>query len=1044
MRWPTLSRLALLLFLLGTTVAGAQTFRGGISGRITDPSGAVLPGVAVTATNDATGVSRSTVTSTTGDFSLPDLPLGTYTVEAKLEGFQPQQATVEVTVSKVSAIDLKLGVSQLTETLQVSATGTALDLQSTALANVVQPKQVQDLPLNGRDFRRMLQLAPGVTQDSSVNGVRTRGNNFQIDGADNNDAFQNTSAVNQGGVSGIAGTLLPVEAIDQFSVQSSGSAEVGRSAGSTVNLVIKSGTNSLHGSAFYFNRNEALAAQSPIVAPGSPKRPIRNNQFGFSIGGPIVQNRTFFFGTFEGQKLIAGNTLATTAPSDAWISQAKQMLSDYGVAVNPVALNLLSLWPKASLTGPATANNFVSTDQNTYDSYNGIAKIDHTFNERYSLSGRYFGGNGDQTAYDGGSPFLDYYQTVPSRMHNVSIVPSMVISPHLVNQVVFGYNYFYQTFNSNSTAADPIGLGLNTGSSISGAPVITISGFGQVGGTSPLGRIDTTYHLTDTLSYSTASHQVKMGGEVRRANLDIFYDTSKRGSFSFDGTVGPWKSSTATAAQRALADFLAGDVSTATILRGPTRHQYYQNSFDLYAHDTWTLNQNVTINYGVRYTYQGVLGASDQQLTTFFPDRGLVSVDQLYPKDWNNLAPRAGITWTPDASRKTVVRGAYGVYYDVIPIAYFAANTGWPSGNGGALGVGHNPGGANPVYTITQRGITIANGVPVFGDTLQPPYGAFSVSQDLQLPYVQSFNVNVERQIGSATVVQVGYVGTRGSHLAIMRDINAAAIGTTGTLQSRRPYNALYPTLGAIDQMETAGKSRYNGLQISAIQRPWHGLSGRANYTFAHSQDTASEARNTLIMDATNVGADWADSDFDVRHIFSAGFSYDIPAFMQGRFGEGWQLNTIITLESGRPFNIRTGTNVSGAGDFVDRAVQVGDAFSDLTGSGLFPRFFTASAFANPTAGTFSTLERNAFHGPSFKTVDLSLFKTTKLTGSASVQLRLEAFNIFNTINWANPGSTLSSSTTFGLLTNTRNGSNAPGIGAGEPRNVQLAVKFLF
>jgi hypothetical protein len=1037
--------LALLTLLAGAAVASAQTFRGGISGRVTDQSGGVLPGATVTATNTGTGVGRTTVTSTTGDFALPDLALGTYTVEVSLEGFQPQKATVEVTVSKVTAIDVKLGVSQLTETVQVSAGASALDLQSTALANVVQPKQVQDLPLNGRDFRRMLQLAPGVTQDSSVNGVRTRGNNFQIDGADNNDAFQNTSAVNQGGVSGIAGTLLPIEAIDQFSVQSGASAEVGRSAGSTVNLVIKSGTNNLHGSAFYFNRNEALAAQSPIVAADAPKRKIRNNQFGFSVGGPIVQNKTFFFGTFEGQKLIAGNTLATTAPSDAWIAQARDTLGQYGVAVNPVALNLLSLWPKASLTGPASANNFVSTDQNNYDSYNGIAKIDHTFNQKYSVSGRYFGGNGDQTAYDGGSPYLDYYQTVPSKMHNISIVPSMVLSTHLVNQVVIGFNYFKQTFNSNSIAADPNALGLVTNSGLSGAPVINISGFGQVGGSSPLGRIDKTWHVTDTLSYSTASHQVKLGGEVRRALLDIFYDSSKRGSFTFDGTVGPWKSATnLNAAQRALADYLAGYLSTATILRGPTRHNYYQNSFDLYAHDTWTLSPSVTINYGVRYTYQGVLGASDQPLTTFFPDRGLVSVDQLYPKDWNNIAPRVGVAWTPEASKKTVVRAAYGRYFDVLPIAYFTANTAWPSGNGGALGVGHNPGGENPVYTITTRGTTIVNNVPVFGTTLQPPYGAFSVSQDLELPYVDNFNVNVERQIGNATVVQVGYVATRGHSLAIMRDINAAAIGTTGTLQSRRPYNALYPELGAIDEMETIGKSRYNGLQLSVIQRTWRGLSGRANYTYGHSRDTASEARNTLIMDATHIDADWADSDFDVRHIFSAGFSYDIPTFAKGRLGEGWQVNTIITLESGRPFNIRTGTNVSGAGDNVDRAVQVGDPFSDLTASGLFPRFFTAGAFANPAPGTFSTLGRNVFHGPSFKTVDLSVFKTTKLAGNASIQLRLEAFNIFNTINWANPGATLSSSTSFGLMTNTRNGSNAPGIGAGEPRNVQLAAKLLF
>lgn len=1032
-----------IVFIAAHGLAAAQTFRGGISGRIVDQSGGVLPGVTVTATNAATGVSRTTVTSSSGDFSLPDLPLGTYSVEASLQGFQTQRTSVEVNVSKIAAIELKLGVSQLSETVEVSAAAVTLDIQSTALANVVQPKQVQDLPLNGRDFRRMLQLAPGVTQDNSVNGVRTRGNNYQIDGADNNDAFQNTSAVNQGGVSGIAGTLLPVEAIDQFSVQSAGSAEVGRSAGSTVNLVIKSGTNELHGSGFYFNRNEKLAAQSPVVAPGTPKRPIRNNQFGFSLGGPIHKNQTFFFGTFEGQKLMAGNTIATTAPTDAWVAQGRQTLAAFGVPVNPVSLNLLSLWPKAALTGPGTANNYISTDQNDYDSYNGIVKIDHQFTKKYSLSARYFGGTGDQTAYDGGSPYSDYYQTVPSRMHNISIVPAAVLSDHTVNQIVFGYNYFYQTFDSNNTSADPLALGLNTASGISGAPVIAISGFGQAGGISPLGRIDTTWHVTDTLSYATASHQVKIGGEVRRALLDIFYDSNKRGNFTFDGTVGPWRT-TGTPAQRALADYLAGFASSATILRGPTRHNYYQNSFDLYAHDTWTANPHLTVNFGLRYTYQGVLGASDQQLTTFFPDRGLVSVDQLYPKDWNNIAPRAGFAWTPGSDRKTVVRGGWGLYYDVLPIAYFTANTGWPSGNGGALGVGHNPGGANPVYTITQRGFTIANNVPVFGTTLQPPYGAFSVSQDLELPYVHNFNVNVERQVGNTTVLQAGYVGTRGRHLAIMRDINAAVPGTTGSLQSRRPFNAQYPTLGAIDQMETIGTSRYNGLQLSIMQRAWHGVSGRANYTLGHSRDTASEARNTLIMDATNIGADWGDSDFDVRHIFSAGFSYDIPAFANSRLGQGWQLNTIVTLESGRPFNIRSGTNVSGVGDFVDRAVQVGDPFANLTDSGQFERFFSAAAFANPQAGTFSALPRNAFHGPSFRTVDLSVFKTTKLTGGTSVQLRCEVFNVFNITNWANPGSTLSSSTTFGLMTNTRNGSGAPGIGAGEPRNVQLAVKLLF
>ena len=265
------------------------------------------PGVTVTATNDATGLSRTTTTSTGGDFSVPDLQLGTYTIEATLQGFQTLRTKVEVTVSQIASVDLKMGLSQVAETINVTASTLLLDTVSTALSNVVRPKQVQDLPLNGRDFRGMLQLAPGVA-GTSVNGVRTRGNNFQIDGADNNDAFQNTAAVNQGGVSGIAGTLLPIEAIDQFSIQSGGQAEMGRNAGSTVNLVIKSGTNDFHGSTYYFNRNEHLSANSPVAVPDSPKREIRNNQYGFSLGGPIVHNKTFFFSTLEVQKLTAGNT----------------------------------------------------------------------------------------------------------------------------------------------------------------------------------------------------------------------------------------------------------------------------------------------------------------------------------------------------------------------------------------------------------------------------------------------------------------------------------------------------------------------------------------------------------------------------------------------------------------------------------------------------------------------------------------------------------------------------------------------------------------
>jgi len=1040
---------AMWLVLLGISgAAHAQTFRGGIAGRVADSTGAVLPGVTVTATNDATGVSRTTTTSTGGDFSVPDLQLGTYTIEATLQGFQTLRTKVEVSVSQIASVELKMGLSQVAETINVTASALMLDTVSTALSNVVRPKQVQDLPLNGRDFTRMLQLAPGVA-GTSVNGVRTRGNNFQIDGADNNDAFQNVAAVNQGGVSGIAGTLLPIEAIDQFSVQSGGQAEMGRNAGSTVNLVIKSGSNDFHGSAFYFNRHEALSANSPVAVPDSPKREIRNNQYGFSLGGPIVHSKTFFFSTLEVQKLTAGNTIPTTTPSAAWVTAATQLLGQFGVPVNPVSTNMLSLWPSASRTGGAVASNFVSTDANTYSSANGIAKIDHNFNSVHSLSGRYFGGGGDQVAQTN-SPYLAYFQAVPSRMHNVSLVGTSVFTSHLVNQLVVGYNYFKQTFNSNDTSFDPIAMGFNTGvtdPTLAGPPNMTINGFAAVGGTQPLGRVDKTLHFTDSVTYSTGTHQMKFGGEARMADLFVFYDSNKRGTFTYDGTVGPWASlpaSQASASLKSLADFMAGTYATGIIVQGNTHHDYVQNSADLFFQDVWSATSKLTLNFGLRYTLPGVLGASDGPLTNFLPAQGMVSTDSLYPAEKDALSPRVGVTWVPTDSRKTVIRAGYGLFYDMFAVAFFTANTGFA--NGGALGVGNNPGGDQPVFSITQRRLTVVNNVPIFGTTSQPPYGAFAVSQDLKLPYVTNFNVNVERQLGPTTIAQIGYVGTRGHRLALMRDINAATPGAT-LAQSRRPFNALYPNLAAINELESIGRSEYNSLQMSLIQSAWHGVSGRLNYTLSHAMDNGSEARNTLPMIQNNIDADWGNAAFDIRHVLTAGFTYNLPAWGTGRLGDGWQINTIATFTSGSPFTITTGTDASGTGVRSDRPNLVGDPYAGIvqpTTTPLSVQYFNPAAFAAPAAGTFGNLQRNALYGPGFKSVDFSVFKTTKLSRGAAVQLRLEMFNLFNMINWANPGAVLGTSTTFGVITNTRNANNAPGIGAGEPFNVQLAAKFIF
>lgn len=1045
------------LLLLIYQAGSSQTFRGGIAGTVMDASGATLPDTTVRITSKATAAIRTVETNKDGEFSATELPLGLYIIEIAKAGFQTQRVNdVEVAVSKITNLDLQLTVAQVSETVEISASNVVrLDTASSALTGIVAPKQVQDLPLNGRDFRQMVQLTPGVTIAGSINGSRTRGNNYQIDGADNNDAFQNASAVNQGGVSGIAGTLLPVEAIDQFSVQSGASAEIGRNSGGAVNLVIKSGSNDLHGSLYYFNRNEYFAAKSPVAPPGSRTPKIRNNQFGFSLGGPIIKNHTFYFVTYEGQLAKAANALRTTALSDAWVERGRTILTQFNVPLNPVSVNLLALFPSYIKGLPATVNNFVSTDENDYNSHNGIIKIDHQFNDRHNLSARYFGGTGDQTAYDGGSFFRPYFQVAPSRMHNYSIVQNSVLSSKLINQTVIGVNYFKQTFDIADISGNPLALGLNTGVAVTGAPTINISTFSLIGGTGilPAGRIDTTWHITDTLSWDLGKHQLKLGAEARSAYLDIFYESRKRGVFNFDGTRGPWTG--LTVAERALADFLAGFTTPANgaqIVRGNPQRTYRQNSGDGFLHDVWRATPSLTLNGGVRYTYNGVLYDEENALTNFLPERGLVNVGRdivhLYPRDLNNFAPRVGFAYALGGEGKTVVRGGYGIFYDIPAVSFFVSNGG---GNGAASGISNNPGGPLPVFSLSLGAYNLTRDVPVFGAANPaPPFGVFAVDQDFATPYVQNFNLNVQRQLWRATVLQVGYVGSSGTKLPLTRNINAPVPGTTGTAQARRPYNALYPTLGSISLLETTATSSYNSLQVSLTQNNWRGLSGVFAYTYGHAIDTSSEARNTLPANSYDIRNERGNAAFDVRHTFRGSFTYDIPVVFDAlpkRLTQGWQLNSILSFNTGTPLNITAGYNRSLSGDGNDRVDLVGDPFAGTGGN----RWLNAAAFSVPRSptgafiadGRFGTLGRNTIYGPGFQSVDASLFKTTNITERVRAQFRFEVFNIFNLVNWANPVTNYSSGS-FGLLTNTRNGGSAPGIGLGEPRNVQLALKVLF
>src|SRR5579872_785186 len=1042
--WMQIRRFLALLLFAGLTQA--QTFRGALSGTVSDPSGAALPEASVKLENPATGLVRTVPSSGNGEFFFADLPLGTYTLTVTHGGFETKKIdNVEVAVSKTTNINVQLGVAAQQQLVEVSANAVNLETTSSDLAAVVNRKEVQDLPINGRDFRQMIKLSPGVTSAASpsVNGSRTVSNNYQIDGADNNDAmFGGFPAQNQPGVAGIPGGLVPVDAIDQFSVQANAGADMGRNAGANINMVIKSGTNDIHGTVYFFNRNEDLASPAPTLAPGSRPQEIRNNQPGFSLGGPIIKNRTFFFLTGEIQLAIAGESILDTSPSAAWVQAATAEMAKYNVAPNPVSLNLLTIFPANSRTGPAAPNNYLAQELNTYNSYNGIVKVDHRFNDKHSLSVRYMGSTGTQVA-DVGSHFKDFFQAAPMHIHNYSVVENAIFSPRLVNQVTLGVNYFLQTFQDNNIGFNPVALGLNTGvtgGNYIGAPTINITGFDFVGATQPAGRIDTTGHVTDNLSYTRGRHQLKFGGEYRRAILDVSYFNNVRGTLNFDGTRGPWASdSSASSTLKALSDFLAGEPTNAagaTIIRGEPEPTFQINSLAWWFHDNFQVSPQLNVNFGVRWDYDGVLHDEKGVLANFFPGQGFAN-KQLYPKDFKDYGPRAGFAYSPKFSKRIVIRGGYGIFFDSQSVNSFDSAG---SSNGATTGIAYNPGGTNPVFQLNASNVLFQSGVAVFGSAVPtPPFGAFSISQGYRTPYSQNFNLNVQTQITSSTLLQVGYVGTLGRRLAVLEDINQIIPGIG------RPFAVQFPTLAAINQLNTAATSSYNSLQTSFRQQFWKGFSANINYTWSHAIDTASTF--TTPMNSYNLQLDKGDSTFDTRHILTGFVSYEAPqwAHFAPRLTKGWQFHGLITYTSGSPINITDGKNIDQTGENKDRPNLIGDPFANvpvLTNTRAV-QYFNIAAFQASPSGTYGNLGRDAIFGPAFGAVDFSVFKRTPITERIMSELRIETFNLFNRVNWANPNTNLSSGS-FGRLTNTRNGVSAPGLGFGEPRNVQLALKLIF
>ncbi|HKW63149.1 MAG TPA: TonB-dependent receptor [Candidatus Acidoferrum sp.] len=1065
--------------------ANAQTFRGAINGTVTDPSGGSVPNAAVKATETATGIDHSTVTTSDGVFAFQDIPLGFYKVTVTASGF-PAYAVdkVEVTAGTIYTLNVKLTLQQQTTTVEVSAAALTLDTTTQTQNMTITSEAVADVPLNGRDFTQLIAVAPGyggysVGGFGSLNGTRANQMNWQIDGVDNNDFWHNIPAVNQGGVSGIAGTVMPIDAIDEFSAQTQSGAEAGRNAGGTVNLVVKSGGNDIHGTVYYFNRNEFYAAHSPfwVPAPGKKAPPLRNENYGFSLGGPFIKNKAFYFASFEKQVYIIGLSGLATEPSTPWQTAAQAALTKYSVTPSTVSATLLStLWPSSVLTDPAVVakganvNNFFSSSPSTGYSNNGVAKVDYNISDKHRLFVRWFGGQGSQTAPTGGSPALGtassnlkyYFEVAPLHVDNGSAVLNSTFTSRLTNQVLFGANYFNQLFHDFNNSFDTKKLGLflspdatNHGQPIFGSPNIAIAppsptgvaGFEQIGITPPEGRSDFTWHLTDIASYVRGSHQFRFGGEFRQGHVNEFYHRHGTGSFSFDGTQGPWANDPAFDANtKALADFLAGDVSSSSITVGDIERWVKVNAYSLFFNDSWQITKKLNLELGMRYEYFGPLHSDKKDLSVYVLGQGLAiqgaGINNIFPPDKNNFAPRIGFAYQPTASKDLVVRGGVGVFYDQINMNPFldfrpggARADGLeinPFGPASASSFGTNWAGQTSYnWQTTQSdpantaGGAIFPGVVKCNDptcTNATGLSAYSVSQNFRAPYFYSTSLQVEKSFGNLAVWQIGYVGNEGRKLSMMFDMP-----TAGT------------NFGSIIQLQSVGTSNYNALQTTFKLQSWHGLTSQYSFTWGHALDTGSEYRG-VISDSLNPKVDYGNSDFDTRRLLTVNFTYEVPkapwatSAWVSRLVNGWQVSSLWNFHTGQPSDeVLSGLYLIG-----NPYSGVSHKFSAAAGG---EQWWNPAAFAAVGSGT-PALARNTLHGPGFGDVDLSVFKNIPLTERVKIQLRMETFNLLNRINLASgPGSVSSS----GFVSDTIGDFNgAPGIGPGEAFNMQLVAKIIF
>ena len=1037
-----------------------QTHRGSIRGTLTDSSAKAVSGARVRVVQTDTIETREGRSGEEGEFVVSSLPPGPYRIEVEQAGFKKHSRLVTLQVNQDLRLDITLEAGSINEEIIITAPATPLRKDSAAVGSVIENRQIKGLPLDGRNFLDLTLLVPGAAPAAlgsagsvrgdvsfNINGAREDSNNFLLDGVYNVDPKLNT-----------VGVRPPLDAIREFEVQSSSyDAAFGRNPGAQVNVVLNSGSNSFHGTAFEYFRNAALDARNFFAPAGENAPAYQRNQFGGSLGGPIVKNRTFFFADYEGTRIREGITRVTNVPTlaeragDFSATLFRKPINPFtqqpfdgnkipGFFINSIGKAIATLYPEPNRSTPF--QNFVSspTLRDVDDHFD--LRVDHRLRSSSQLAIRY--SFADRALFEpfGGPAFSTipgFGNDVARRGQNLMIGETYIFSPVLVNEARVAFNRVAGSVfqeNAGTSINRKVGVPeLSSNPRDFGLSFITISGFSKLGHefNNPQDSVTNTYQVLDNASYARGKHLVKFGVDFRAVQQNGFRDVQSRGFLTFSDQVP--------ITGNALADLLLG----LPVLTGGARldnHQHLRTeSYNFYVNDSVRVKPNLTLSAGVRYEYNSPPVDPEDRANLFDPvTRSLVRVGTAgvprsgYEADKNNVAPRFGLAWTIGPDGKTVVRAGYGVYFDQPALApseglYF-----------------NQPFFAFKLFfSLPGLPLTLNDPFPAFFPVPIPGSG-FAFQRDLRTPYLQHWSAGIQRQLGSSRVLELAYVGSKGTKLITARDINQPRPSPASP--NLRPD----PRFDDITLEESSANSNYNSLQVRFEQRLDFGLSMLSAYTWSKSIDNASSffasaGDPNFPQDSLNTAAERGRSNFDVRHRLSVSYGYDLP-FGRGRalladrgwissVLTGWQTFGIVTVQSGRPFtvallseidNSNTGRSTLGFGA-NDRPNVVGNAKPSRRTT---DQWFNTSAFAFPAFGSFGNAGRNILDGPGFQNVNVSLMKTTSLKEGLDLQFRAEAFNLFNHPNFDLPDNFLGSPT-FGRI-----------LSAQSPRHIQFGLKLLF